>query len=594
MDRTKKKEFKKAIENKNYDFLKAFLENKDNEISVIDKTKALSSIITIITNHVYDETLDQKLNKVNEDDMKIIKLLIDHGAEITRDIIVESETITDPEYIDYIFSKVNFEEVMKLEPRVLKVYMNNLFSLLTDTDKPNLENIKKIIDTGLLKRENGPNDIPSQSSSNNKELINLLLDNNFVFSEHRSYGEYINTIDMLNFLLSKGYDMSKDSSIFYNKNIELVKYALNLTRDNGEKIIDLNSQYSLDSFLYLIYRNYPINIKLLLDNGFNLNQYSNNEELTPLVQAIKNIELVKLLLEKGAIASFHNNFAISEACRLKKPNLDIIKLLIEKGATLNEQCIHNLQQSKDPDIKRFIKDETKSFDIAKVCNYDLDLLGDPLEENNNTIVLFNIEGNKQCECITYADWKNILDNQDIKYLWRRRTEENLLSQRLICCRIFKLPFSGVYIQSTYNMLLRYNTFKLIKFNEKQLVATDKLEEVYKAIPIKKRDMLKEITEGVKVKINNDMYIFRPDLNDIQINIPILKDNVFTTIGAFGTFIESGGSSGQTEHIFTYLDKLSFKNYNYERIQEGERLEEKEVLQAEERKDDEDREIKVNE
>jgi len=244
-----------------------------------------------------------------------------------------------------------------------------------------------------------------------------------------------------------------------------------------KKIINLDSKNTLEAFLYLIYKGDIDIVKLLIDNGFNLNQYSKDEDITPLAQAISknNIGLIKLFLENNIDVTFHKNIAINKACTGNKPNLDTIKFLLEKGATLNEDCIYNLQKSNNPDIKKFLKDYTTT-DMSKICpNYD------SLEESN--IILFNIEGSKQCVCITYSEWKILIIKQEV------HSSSKLLT--------FKLPFSNVYIQSTYNTLHKNDTFKLIKLDEKQLVLSGKLEEVYSVMPIKRQNMLKEITGDKK-------------------------------------------------------------------------------------------------
>jgi len=219
------KEFKEAIKKKNYDTLKYILENNNNQLSTAEKTKALQNILRVILD---SKDIDKTIPKINDTDLKLIKLLIDNGAEITNIVLQLSIMITDPDYMNYIFSKIDFKEIMKQKPGKLKSYITNLFLFLTNNSKPNLEYVKKIIDTKIL----NDNIIPSNSSVDNKELINFLLNNNFILGSR--YGRYIDNIDTLNFLISKGYDIIKDSSILYT-NIDIVRYVINLTDENGKK-----------------------------------------------------------------------------------------------------------------------------------------------------------------------------------------------------------------------------------------------------------------------------------------------------------------------------------------------------------------------
>jgi len=565
--------FTSVIKGRNTNIIKFIADNVSN--------KLLTGILDILINDITEGPTenDEDIEKIDKIDMIIIKLLVDKGAKINESIVRKSSNITDQEYIHYIFSHIDFD-IVKPDSD----FSNMIFNFITSGNNKNINinDITKIVDKGIDETR-----MPT-TVINYKEIVEYLINHSFNFNYNLSYGRFIKDISTLDFLISKGYDVTKDISIFENKNIDIIKHVLNLRNDNGGKLIDINSEDTRDTIFHAP-GTYDHTIKLLTlltVHGFNLNFLSDGQ--TFLSMAVYNIQydLVKFLLEKGSIASFSNNLAIKTACEPGSVNLNIIKLLLDNGATLTQDCISNLKQSNDPAVKIFLKDYIKPMDIDKLCNYDLDLLGDPLKEKGD-IVLFNIEGNKQCECITYSDWKNILDNQDKKYLWSERRKESPLSEPLKYCRIFKLPFSGVYIQSTYNLLLRYNTFKLLKFDAKQLVSPNKIEEVYKAVPIKRYDMIKEITEGVKANVN--ALLFRPTFDDIQINSPPLAHGIIiTTLAFFGTFIEMSLMSGIKEVCFSFTENRNLKNFKYtSNAEEGEEKEREHKEQEESKEDQEE-------
>ena len=76
-------------------------------------------------------------------------------------------------------------------------------------------------------------------------------------------------------------------------------------------------------------------VQLLLESNVNVDAQS-NFGFTALLYACKggNLEIVELLLEKGAVVSER---ALSPAC--KGGNLEIVKLLLEKGAVVSERAL---------------------------------------------------------------------------------------------------------------------------------------------------------------------------------------------------------------------------------------------------------------
>jgi ankyrin repeat protein len=81
-------------------------------------------------------------------------------------------------------------------------------------------------------------------------------------------------------------------------------------------------------------------VKLLLDKGVNVNEYTSYVRITPLMFAVKNghKEIVKLLLDRGAnIEAKDRNGKSLLDYAAKSGNKEVVELLLDRGATIKEE-----------------------------------------------------------------------------------------------------------------------------------------------------------------------------------------------------------------------------------------------------------------
>jgi uncharacterized protein len=107
-------------------------------------------------------------------------------------------------------------------------------------------------------------------------------------------------------------------------------------------------------------------VKLLLDNGADINAVSKNKiKATPLQGSVvmKNLELAKLLIDRGANVSPHGEEGTTPLHESAgSGQLDFVKLLLEHGADVNARDdagktpLTIAQESKQPEIAKMLRD----------------------------------------------------------------------------------------------------------------------------------------------------------------------------------------------------------------------------------------------
>ena len=185
---------------------------------------------------------------------------------------------------------------------------------------------------------------------------------------------------------------------------------------------------------------------------------------------------------------------------------------------------------------------TPSF-ISK-CQQQENLLGEPLSEKTS---IFQIEGQRLAECISYDDLKGTLDaitTNDTLYLW----EEGPIRSN----PVYKLIFSNIPIQTSKSLLLRYNTFKIVKIGIFQLGSEPggnigswhgEEREVYRAIPINRKNY-----NDSNLSIKSSDTVFKPDKED-YINENNYKEDTVTFISENGSFSDINRITGDVYKNF---------------------------------------------
>jgi len=182
----------------------------------------------------------------------------------------------------------------------------------------------------------------------NKEITNLLINNNADTNKENNNGltPLVHALETGGYetteiLINKGADINikynGDSLIWIplskNKNTKTVKLLL-------EKIIKLDQENpdGHTELMYAINNDENELVQLFIDNGADINYYSEESNSTPLSIAIYKgkLPIVQKLIDKKADINFYNkNTGTPIGTAISFDKLDILKLLIEKGADLN-------------------------------------------------------------------------------------------------------------------------------------------------------------------------------------------------------------------------------------------------------------------
>jgi antitoxin component YwqK of YwqJK toxin-antitoxin module len=238
----------------------------------------------------------------------------------------------------------------------------------------------------------------------------------------------------------------------------------------------------------------------------------------------------------------------------------LFKHWYENGQVSQELSYHN--NKLDGEVKTWDENGTllvheyyragkliKIINPISKCLEKNDLIGDPL--NANTVIIFSpFRKNAESECYSYDDWEGLIKAENNKhvFIWERTPAEvarDAIGRPLKYAPVFKLPYSGVWVQSTYNLLTRFNTFILKSIGE-QLIGSSfgmsslhgASEHVYIVIPINRSEAMrvpdiKDIDETVFVPQEED-YI---DNNEY-------KPDTIVQIARGGTFSEINRYTGE--------------------------------------------------
>jgi antitoxin component YwqK of YwqJK toxin-antitoxin module len=185
--------------------------------------------------------------------------------------------------------------------------------------------------------------------------------------------------------------------------------------------------------------------------------------------------------------------------------------------------------------------------LAK-CHEKTDSIATGEDLTANTVIIFSpFRKNDESECYSYDSWEGFIKSETGKkvFIWERGLGA------LKYAPVIKLPYSGVWVQSTYNLLTRFNTF-ILKSIGNQLIGSSfgvsqlhgATEHVYIAIPINRKQAMN--VPDIK---DIDETVFVPDEED-YIDQDNYKPNTIVQITRGGTFAETNRSTGEVYGYWT--------------------------------------------
>lgn len=140
----------------------------------------------------------------------------------------------------------------------------------------------------------------------------------------------LGNLDNVKTLILQGADRKNTlTEAVYAGHFEIVKYLIETSDSIHTEIHDSNDF----AFRYAVFFNYYDIVKLLLDNGANIN-VTQIDDICPLADAIRlgYDDITKLLLDRGIDIHLQNDEALQWAVR--KGNVKLIKLFVNRSAYL--------------------------------------------------------------------------------------------------------------------------------------------------------------------------------------------------------------------------------------------------------------------
>jgi len=251
--------------------------------------------------------------------------------------------------------------------------------------------------------------------------------------------------------------------------------------DDGEIIAKLikNPKKKIDidkMFLLACAGNMLKNVKKILDLGANIEARDRQYNMTPLLIAIynKNIELVKLLVEKGA--NLEKSFKIENQdltplnYSIKLENIEILKYLVEKGADieLNSPLTYAISSEKEKIVEYLI---SKGVKLEYLEDENCPLIKAVKSQNFEIInMLVKAGANLHCQKKKVTSMKVIIITKYIRGLklflekgYKLNTEELKLLSKINDVEMTKIVLSHYngqnYFEKIENIILKYKEKK---------------------------------------------------------------------------------------------------------------------------------------
>ncbi len=285
---------------------------------------------------------------------EIVTLLLKAGAnkdlkngkgETVLDIATKNRISADEWKLAGLSTVTNYSSIIEIINKPLRIipnpetnsYKNKKVDLLSKLPSKKRERIISCIerdDISCFKSYLTEISADATTSKNGEPLIHIA-------AEH-------NSMKILKLLLDKGVDINITTSQYtksmlsgaaFESNLKMINYLI----EQGADVNKEERENKCTSLFFLMskHKNYrtPNDIKIaniLLSKGVNPNARCGMFGNTPLHEAVENnlLEMIKLLLSKGADANIKNNFDSSSIFRVKSE--EAIKLLVQAGANINE------------------------------------------------------------------------------------------------------------------------------------------------------------------------------------------------------------------------------------------------------------------
>lgn len=184
--------------------------------------------------------------------------------------------------------------------------------------------------------------------------------------------------------------------------------------------------------------------------------------------------------------------------------------------------------------------------MGKACYQNTKFSGDKLSMCKS-IIVYNVNQSK-AECFDRDEWREYIRKSPKLYIWKpNKPEEPQYGKPLKYAQIIKMPYSGIFVQTSRSLFTTFNTFKLVSIG-KHLIGSSlgvssihgQLQELYKAVPIHRKDFRNFIDNKEPILATIE-YMFVPEPEDSFIYI---DDDSIVLLMINGDFVVRNMETGE--------------------------------------------------
>jgi len=201
--------------------------------------------------------------------------------------------------------------------------------------------------------------------------------------------------------------------------------------------------------------------------------------------------------------------------------MNAVRNIVSRQTVPQEQKTDILEGSEDDE-------ETIQINIERSCRETSSLIGDDLKDINNITIFVNENSRIKGECLLTSEWKAHVDRftgHEALTFYPPQLNNNAEK------KVFKLPYSGVWINSSKELLLMFNTFYLKSIGRKKIGSSFGVsrlhgaeEEIFEPIPISRRDFNEGIYTIKSSILTEELDLTKPNREKYKDHVFKIKDN----------------------------------------------------------------------